>query len=59
MKSPTPDFPILRPVVAVASDRIERHGHPSHAVPYVRARNGQRCRIQHTAARRTGYWTKG
>ncbi|WP_213957784.1 gamma-glutamyl-gamma-aminobutyrate hydrolase family protein [Variovorax sp. dw_954] len=39
MKPFTPDFPVLRPMVAVASDRIERHGHPSHAAThgYLRA----------------------
>ncbi len=39
MKSPTLDSPVLRPVVAIASDRIERHGHPTHAAThgYVRA----------------------
>jgi putative glutamine amidotransferase len=39
MKSPTLNSSSLRPVVAIASDRIERHGHSSHAVihGYVRA----------------------
>lgn len=39
MKSPTLNSPVLRPVVAIASDRIVRHGHPSHAAThgYVRA----------------------
>jgi putative glutamine amidotransferase len=39
MKSPTLGSAILRPVVAIASDRIERHGHPSHVAThgYVRA----------------------
>ena len=39
MKSPTPDSPVLRPVVAIASDRIEIHGHASHVAThgYVRA----------------------
>jgi putative glutamine amidotransferase len=39
MKSSRLASPALRPVVAITSDRIELHGHPSHAVPhgYVRA----------------------
>jgi len=34
MKSHESDSPALRPIVAIASDRIERHGHPSHAATH-------------------------
>jgi putative glutamine amidotransferase len=34
MKPPDLDSLVLRPVVAIASDRIERHGHPTHAATH-------------------------